>query len=258
MNYKIYTLLNELDLYDHLKIFKDRFFKGEREKINEQKRFNFYSKIVKKNDLCFDIGANYGNRSEVFLRLGAKVIAFEPQPKPLKFLRRKFKNNITILDKALGSQSGKSDLYISSASTLTSMSNEWIEKVKTNRFKQANWNTKIEVEMTTLDEMIIKYGRPDFCKIDVEGFEFEVLKGLTQPIGIISFEFTIPEFVDKAIECLNYLNNLGKIICNFSPGETLTFALEEWLNSTDFIELFITLPAKGIVDGDIYIKFLNN
>ena len=258
MNYKIYTLLNELDLYDHLKILKDRFFKNEREKINEQRRFNFYSKIVKINDLCFDVGANYGNRSEVFLKLGAKVIAFEPQPKPLKFLRRKFKNNITILDKALGSHPGKSDLYISSASTLTSMSKEWIEKVKTNRFKQANWNNKIEVEMTTLDEMIIKYGKPDFCKIDVEGFEFEVLKGLTQPIGIISFEFTIPEFVDKAIECLNYLNNLGKIICNFSPGETLTFALEEWLNSTDFIELFITLPAKGIVDGDIYIKFLNN
>ena len=112
--------------------------------------------------------------------------------------------------------------------------------------------------MTTLDEMIIKYGKPDFCKIDVEGFEFEVLKGLTQPIGTVSFEFTIPEFVDKAIECLNYLNNLGKIICNFSPGETLTFALDEWLNATDFIELFNTLPAKGIVDGDIYIKFLNN
>jgi hypothetical protein len=136
------------------------------------------------------------------------------------------------------------------------MSKEWIEKVKTNRFKQANWNNKIEVEMTTLDEMIVKYGKPDFCKIDVEGFEFEVLKGLTQPIGIISFEFTIPEFVDKAIECINYLNKLGKIICNYSSGETLIFALEEWLNPNDFITLFKTLPDKGIVDGDIYIKFL--
>jgi FkbM family methyltransferase len=256
MKYNVYELLHQLDLFDFLKIFKDKFFKSRREKNNEQRRFDFYSSLIRKNDLCFDVGANYGNRSEVFLKLGAKVIAFEPQPKPLKFLRRKFKNNITILDKALGAHPGKSNLFISSASTLTSMSKEWIEKVKTNRFKQANWNNKIEVEMTTLDEMIVKYGKPDFCKIDVEGFEFEVLKGLTQPIGIISFEFTIPEFVDKAIECINYLNKLGKIICNYSSGETLIFALEEWLNPNDFITLFKTLPDKGIVDGDIYIKFL--
>ena len=58
-----------------------------------RKRYNFYSELIKKNDLCFDIGANYGNRSEVFLKLGAKVVAFEPQPKPLKFLKRKFKDN---------------------------------------------------------------------------------------------------------------------------------------------------------------------
>jgi len=257
MNYKIYTLLNELDLYDHLKIFKDRFFKNEREKITEQKRFNFYSKIVNKNDLCFDVGANYGNRSEVFLKLGAKVVAFEPQPKPLNFLKRKFKDTINVEDVALGPREGKSNLFISSASTLTSMSEEWIHVVKNNRFKQANWNNIIEVEVSTLDKMIDKYGKPDFCKIDVEGFEFEVLKGLTQPVGIISFEFTIPEFVDVAIECLNYLNNLDQIICNYSSGETLTFALDDWLIATDFIKLFSTLSAKGIVDGDIYIKFLN-
>jgi len=257
MNYKFYHLLQQLDLYDYLKLFKDRFFKSEKEKLSEQRRFNFYSELVKKNDLCFDIGANYGNRSEVFLKLGARVVAFEPQPKPLKFLKRKFKDTINIEDIALGSKPGKSNLFISSASTLTSMSKEWIGEVKTSRFKQANWDNKIEVEVTTLDIMIDKYGKPDFCKIDVEGFEFEVLEGLTQPIGTLSFEFTIPEFVDKAIDCVKYLNYLGQIVCNYSSGETLIFALNEWLNPTDFIKLFKTLPNNGIVDGDIYIKFLD-
>ena len=258
MNKIIYNFLQQVDLYDHFKLFKDRYFKSEQEKINEQKRCDFYSTLIKKNDLCFDIGANYGNRSEVFLKLGAKVVAFEPQPKPLRFLKRKFNSSITIVDKALGSKPGKSNLFISSASTLTSMSEEWIEKVKTRRFKQANWNNKIEVEVTTLDQMINEYGKPDFCKIDVEGFELEVLKGLKQKIGTISFEFTIPEFIDKAIDCIKHLNSLGQIICNYSPGETLKFSSEKWLSPNDFITLFNTLPANGVIDGDIYIKFLPN
>ncbi len=257
MNHKIYNALQEIDLYDYLKIIKDRFFKSEIEKINEQRRFNFYSQLIKKGDLCFDIGANYGNRTEIFLKLNAKVIAVEPQPKPLMFLRRKFKHKIIIEDKALGARPSKSNLFISTASTLTSMSEEWIAKVRNERFKQANWNNKIEVEVITLDALINKHGKPDFCKIDVEGYEFEVLKGLTQPIGIISFEFTIPEFVERAIECINYLSNLGEMNCNYSPGETLMLALEKWIPPVDFIELFKTLPSKGIIDGDIYINFLN-
>ena len=257
MNYIVYLILQKLDFYDSLKLLKNKYFKSESEKINEQKRIIFYSQFINKDDLCFDIGANYGNRSEVFLKLGAKVVAFEPQPKPLKFLKRKFSNRIIIEDKALGSKQGKSNLFISTATSLTSMSEEWIERVKRGRFKHEKWNKIIEVEVTTLDKLIDKYGKPDFCKIDVEGYEFEVLMGLTQPIGIISFEFTIPEFVNRAIKCINHLNSLGIVLCNYSPGETLKLALGKWLYPKEFIDLFKTLSSRGIIDGDIYLKFLN-
>ena len=54
MNHKIYNALQEIDLYDYLKIIKDRLLcKSEIEKINEQRRFNFYSRLIKKGDLCF-------------------------------------------------------------------------------------------------------------------------------------------------------------------------------------------------------------
>lgn len=250
------TFLQFIDIYDYLLIFRNKYFKSKQEKNAYSKRISFYSKLVNQGDLCFDVGANYGNRCEVFLKLGAKVIAFEPQPKPIIFLKRKFGNKIVIVDKALGFRESKGNLYISSASTLTSMSEEWITQVKRNRFKKADWNKRIEIEVTTLDLMIENYGVPDFCKIDVEGYELEVLKGLSQPVKIISFEFTIPEFYDRAVECINYLDNLGAILCNYSSGETMEFALMEWIKPEKFIPLFRDIVNQGIIDGDIYIKFI--
>lgn len=252
----LYNVLQSLDLYDYVKIFKDKFFKSKQKKIEEIKRFNFYSQFVKKEDLCFDIGANYGNRSEIFLKLGAKVIAVEPQPLPYKFLKRKFKNKITIDSRALGSENGNAKMFISSASTLTSLSTEWIDKVKENRFKEATWNNQIEVEVTTMDNLIDQYGKPDFCKIDVEGYEFEVLKGLSKSIKYISFEFTFPEFVDKAINCIEHLNQLGKMVCNYSEGEKMELGLNEWVSPNIFIDSLNKFSDRGIIDGDIYVKYL--
>jgi len=252
----IIKFLLALDVYDYLKIFKERFFLSKIEKDKKAKMISFYSKFIKQGDLCFDVGANYGNRCEAFLSLNAIVVAFEPQPRPMKFLKRKFGNQIELVNSALGSKQGKGILNISSATTLSSLSEEWIDQVKKNRFKHAEWNKKIEIDITTLDSMIKKYGIPNFCKIDVEGYELEVLKGLSKPIKTLSFEYTIPEFIDKAVDCIEYLNSLGKIVCNYSSADSMELAYTEWKNPEEFIPLFRNIVNEGIIDGDIYIQFL--
>ena len=243
-------------IYNRIKLFKDRHFKNPVQLEFNVRLKNFYSGILKPGDLCFDIGANFGYRTETFLKLGAKVIAVEPQPQPAKYLKMKFNDDIELVQKALGDKDEIKPMLVSSAHALSSLSESWVSAVKNNRFKAESWNKKIDVEVTTLDNLIDEYGIPDFCKIDVEGYEYEVLRGLTKPIRLLSFEYTIPEFTNRAINCINYLNDLGDIKCNYSSGETLKFGLDDWLKPDAFIPIFNELPNKNVIDGDIYVKFI--
>jgi hypothetical protein len=70
-----------------------------------------------------------------------------------------------------------------------------------------------DVEVTTLDALIAKYGIPAFCKIGVEGFEAEVLKGLSQPLRMLSLEYHRDE-AGQALECLNILSKLVSLQIN--------------------------------------------
>lgn len=256
MKQKFINYLIKLDLYDYPKIFKDKLLKNSLERQLEEKRFHFYSRFIRKGDLCFDIGASYGNRTEIFLRIGAKVVTVEPQKFPARYLKRKFKDDIILINKALGARHEIRKMLVSENSALSSLSSEWVNKVKKERFDRIKWNKEIEIEVITLDKLISDYGSPNFCKIDVEGYELEVLKGLSRPIQLLSFEFTIPEFTEKAIGCITYMDSFGPIICNYSAGETMEFGLIEWLPPREFIKIFRELDKQKITCGDIYIKFL--
>jgi hypothetical protein len=75
--------------------------------------------------------------------------------------------------------------------------------------------------MTTLDKLIEQFGIPSFIKIDVEGFEYEVIKGLSKPVKALSLEFT-PEIIESTYKCINYLQQLGKINLNYSVFKTMS------------------------------------
>ena len=109
--------------------------------------------------------------------------------------------------------------------------------------------------MTTLDALIENYGMPDFIKIDVEGYELEVLKGLTQPIRMISFEYTIPEQYNSVLECIKIVEKVNPyLLCNYSIGESMEWANINWLSIEEFCKLIKTPDFIKTGFGDIYLK----
>jgi len=189
--------------------FLHKFFK--KDTINQEMQAieKFYSQFITPGDLCFDVGANIGNRTEVFLKLGANIVCIEPQESCYTTLKKLYGNNkkVTILNHGLADKEGFSTLNIcENAPTISTMSDTWMHE---GRFsKNYKWTRTQLVPVTTLDQLIEEYGLPKLCKIDVEGFEFQVLKGLHTQIPYLSFEFT-KEFFDNAKNCINHLISIG-------------------------------------------------
>ncbi len=216
----------------------------------------FYRQFMQPGDLCFDIGAHVGNRLPAWSRLGARIVAVEPQPHLLAFLRRWYGRfpHITLIDQALAATPGTQTLHISNRyPTVTTLSDEWITAVQQDTsFAGVEWDTAVSVPVTTLDALIARFGVPAFCKIDVEGYELEVLRGLSQPITAVSFEY-IPAAIDIAAGCVDRLMQLADYEFNFAPGETHHLQFETWVSAEEITAvLHHFTPANG--SGDVYAR----
>jgi FkbM family methyltransferase len=215
----------------------------------------FYGSMVKKGDWVFDVGSNHGERAMVFEKLGAKLVCVEPQQACVQLLHRYFDENpdVHIVDKACGAVPGMSEIAIcSSADTISTMSEKWMTE---GRFSnQFTWEKKQPVEVVTLDMLIQQFGWPTLCKIDVEGFETEVLKGLHQKVGVLSFEFT-REFFDDALACMDMADALGKAAYNFCLAENMYFEMPQYGSRAQLLQLLQQNTTPDLW-GDIYVKFI--
>lgn len=221
----------------------------------DQRRKDFYAQFIQPGDIVFDVGANMGNRTKPFLALGAKVIAFEPQRHCADFLARELKgrDDFVLVRKALGSAPGHAEMLISNAHTLSTLSRDWVDATQeSGRFEGYEWQQTQQVEITTLDAAIAEYGKPSFIKIDVEGFEYEVLSGLSQPVAALSIEFAA-EFIDRTLQCIGHVQSLAReTLFQFAEGEDMAFSFDDWVDADTLVAHLRSLDNRTF--GDVYMR----
>lgn len=212
-----------------------------------------YARFVKPGDLVFDIGAHVGDRISCFRRLGARVVAAEPQPPLVKVLRLLYGwRGVVIAPVAVGRTPGEIELKINIDNpTVSTASDQFVDAAR----GAAGWDTQVwtktvHVGVTTLDALVARHGRPAFIKIDVEGFEAEALAGLTRPVAALSFEFTTIQR-DVAQACIERCVALGYARFNAALGESQTFAHDDWIDDTAMSQWIAALPHTAN-SGDIY------
>jgi FkbM family methyltransferase len=229
-----------------------RIYYGDRRRHEAMDRL--YARFVAPGSLVFDVGAHVGDRVAAFRRLNARVVAFEPQPALAKTLKVLFGRNdgVVVEPVAIGSFIGQIDFRLNLDNpTVSTASNDFVAAAKGARgWEKQAWTRSVQVSITTLDAVIARYGTPSFIKIDVEGFEADVLQGMTQSVAALSFEFTTIQR-NVALAAIDRCVALGLQSFNAALGESQTFVFGGW-QSVDTIRRWLIALPDIANSGDIY------
>jgi FkbM family methyltransferase len=222
------------------------------------KEVEFYKKTLqgfRKGNLIFDIGANVGDKTDIFLRLGAKVVAVEPDDASQEVLRQRFlkyrltPKRVDIEGKAVSDAIAIKTMWIDApGSAINTLNPKWVQTLSNDqeRFllftathawpgQRLDFGGEKQVETITLEKLMATYGTPFFIKIDVEGHEPSVLRGMNRPVPYLSFEVNLPEFKLEGLECVSILNQIaadGEF--NYAIDCKRGLMLESWMRASEF------------------------
>lgn len=228
---------------------------------NRRKEIEFYRSLFgswfRPGGLIFDVGANKGTKTEIFLELGAKVISIEPDEYNQEILRQRFlqyrmsNKPVIIIGKAVGDKNSIQKMWIEEpGSAKNTLSHKWADVLRNDdsRFGiKHEFGHEKEVEAVTLDYLIETNGLPFYIKIDVEGYEPHVLSGLHHMVPFLSFEINLPEFRIEGLECIKLLEKIsgdGKFNYMINCFEGLI--LNEWIDQRQFENILESCKAQSI------------
>lgn len=217
--------------------------------------FEFLRQFIHPGALVFDIGAHFGEETLDFLRLGARVVAIEPQAAAMGRLMSNCLSadgidcaNLTPLCVACGAENGHATMTEYGKFMLASFAPEkWNES----RMRFSDPTGTREIPTVTLDALIDEYGVPVFTKIDVDYYEPEVIRGLSRPLPLLSYEYT-REYVEDGIQVAHYLMSLGDY--EFAPGIGRVAPDNVWSNEIDAIFAALIEDEDPLMWGDMYAR----
>jgi FkbM family methyltransferase len=183
-----------------------------------------YSQFINSGDLVFDVGANNGSYTEIFLEMGGRVVAVEPNPAcARKVLRLHWAGWLKVEQAAAGDQEGWAEMQMGRHDSISTLSGEFADNYKQTRPHAFAANLRVPV--TTLDALAARYGVPRFVKVDAEGLDDRVIQGMNFRPDALSFEF-LPQLPHVAKRALDLLGD--DYVYNFTPGTDFRLSLGEW------------------------------
>jgi FkbM family methyltransferase len=175
--------------------------------------------ITKTNCVLFDVGANGGHYSKLLREIFPEAIiyAFEPLPRNYSLLKNNLADHdVHTIHSGLGSTSTKLIMYSSSEDETGELAT-FYKHALLDLYKAENI-LEFEVDIKTLDDFCELHNIHfiDFCKIDVEGHELEVLQGaremiLGNRINIIQFEFNEINVISRV-----FLRDFYQILADYN------------------------------------------